>query len=37
MRHWNQSFAGANDFPKFVKDGAAMGHELRKVGTGLRS
>src|SRR6516165_7881952 len=26
-------FASAHDFPKFVKAGAAMEHELRKVGT----
>jgi hypothetical protein len=26
-------FASAHDFPKFVKVGAAMEHELRKVGT----
>ena len=26
-------FAGAHGFPKFVKVGAAMEHELRKVGT----
>ena len=26
-------FAGAHNFPKFVEAGAAMGHELRKVGT----
>ena len=25
----------AHDFPKFVKVGAAMEHELRKVGTGI--
>jgi hypothetical protein len=30
MRHWNHSFAGAHDFPKFVNGGAAMEHELRK-------
>jgi TRAP-type mannitol/chloroaromatic compound transport system permease large subunit len=28
-------FASAHDFPKFVKAGAAMEHELRKVGTRL--
>ena len=28
-------FAGAHDFPKFVMVGAAMEHELRKVGTSL--
>jgi len=28
-------FAGAHDFPKFAKVGAAMVHELRKVGTSL--
>jgi hypothetical protein len=27
-------FAGAHDIPKFVEVGAAMEHELRKVGTG---
>jgi hypothetical protein len=27
-------FAGADDFPKFVKVGAAREHELRKMGTG---
>jgi hypothetical protein len=26
-------FASAHGFPKFVKVGAAMEHELRKVGT----
>ena len=26
-------FASAHDFPKFVAVGAAMEHELRKVGT----
>src|SRR3569832_887797 len=30
-------FAGAYDLPKFVMVGAAMEHELRKVGLGLRS
>ena len=28
-------FASAHDFPKFVTVGAAMEHELRKVGTGV--
>src|SRR6185437_10698771 len=28
-------FASAHDFPKFVKVGAAMEHELRKVGTSV--
>ena len=32
-RHWKHNFASAHDFPKFVKAGAAMEHELRKVGT----
>jgi len=30
-------FASAHDFPKFVKVGDAMYHELRKVGTSRRS
>jgi len=34
-RHWNHGFASAHDFPKFVKVGAEVEHELRKVGTGL--
>ena len=28
-------FASAHDFPKFVKGGADVMHELRKVGTSL--
>jgi hypothetical protein len=28
-------FASAHDFPKFVKVGAAMSHQLRKVGTSV--
>ena len=32
-RHWNQRFASAHNFPKFVKGGAEMVYELRKVGT----
>ena len=31
--HWNHNFGSAHNFPRFVEVGAAMEHELRKVGT----
>jgi len=33
----NQYLASAHDFPKFVKGGAAMVNELRKVGISVLS
>ena len=32
-RHQNRKFASAHRFSKFVKGGAAVEYELRKVGT----
>ena len=32
-RHQHLKSASAHDFPKFVKVGAEVEHELRKVGT----